>query len=294
MKININNYEEWMIDYIEGNLSDAQVKEMQEFLTFHPELKAELDLFNETKLQPDTSVVFEHKESLKKAVGGRVVTMYSWVKYAASVAAVVMVFAGVRWFNSNNTTKENVAIKKYQYQQADNNFAFDRTTDSIEQLPVDNTTPKEEKNYFADNKKKNVIEAIPQEEIKEKIKRELNPIQSIDFAKANKIKSENKIEINANPIELLEENTFANNTIATPKTTNSQTTNISLNDNKNVIDWWQDAVAIGGEVGEVIEGVKDYDLNPIEPFLKHDDTQNEVVKTRNINILGFNYYSRKK
>ena len=46
MKININNYEEWMIDYIEGNLSDAQVKEMQEFLTFHPELKAELDLFN--------------------------------------------------------------------------------------------------------------------------------------------------------------------------------------------------------------------------------------------------------
>ncbi|HRH55194.1 MAG TPA: hypothetical protein PLN38_17815, partial [Chitinophagales bacterium] len=231
---------------------------------------------------------------LKKAVGGRVVTMYSWVKYAASVAAVVMVFAGVRWFNSNNTTENNVAIKQYQYQQTDNNFAFDRTTDSIEQLPVDNTTPKEEKNYFADNKKKNVIEAIPQEEIKEKIKRELNPIQSIDFAKANKIKSENKIEINANPIELLEENTFANNTIATPKTTNSQTTNISLNDNKNVIDWWQDAVAIGGEVGEVIEGVKDYDLNPIEPFLKHDDTQNEVVKTRNINILGFNYYSRKK
>ena len=101
MKININNYEEWMIDYIEGNLSDAQVKEMQEFLTFHPELKAELDLFNETKLQPDTTVVFENKESLKKAVGGRVVTMYSWVKYAASVAAVVMVFAGVRWFNSN-------------------------------------------------------------------------------------------------------------------------------------------------------------------------------------------------
>lgn len=61
-----------------------------------------------------------------------------------------------------------------------------------------------------------------------------------------------------------------------------------------MIDWWQDAVAIGGEVGEVIEGVKDYDLNPIEPFLKHDDTQNDVVKTKNINILGFNYYSRKK
>lgn len=168
MKININNYEEWMIDYIEGNLSDAQVKEMQEFLTFHPELKAELDLFNETKLQPDTTVVFENKESLKKAVGGRVVTMYSWVKYAASVAAVVMVFAGVRWFNSNNTTEDNVAIKQYQYQQTDNNFAFDRTTDSIEQLPVDNTTPKEEKIILPITKRKMLSKPFRRKKLKKK------------------------------------------------------------------------------------------------------------------------------
>ena len=47
------------------------------------------------------------------------------------------------------------------------------------------------------------------------------------------------------------------------------------------------------EVGAVIEDVKDYDLNPIKPFLKDDNT-GDKVKTKNINILGFNYYSRKK
>lgn len=60
-----------------------------------------------------------------------------------------------------------------------------------------------------------------------------------------------------------------------------------------MVDWWIDAVAIGDEVGAVIEDVKDYDLNPIKPFLK-DDKAAEKVKTKNINILGFNYYSRKK
>lgn len=66
MNININNYEEWMIDYIEGNLSAAQEKELNEFLVFHPELKAELELFSATKLQPDMHVVFADKNSLKK------------------------------------------------------------------------------------------------------------------------------------------------------------------------------------------------------------------------------------
>lgn len=110
MKVTINNYEEWMIDYLEGNLSNVERKQLVEFLEFHPELKAELELFEQTKLQPDTTIVFVNKEALKKKESGRVITMRSWVKYSIAVAAVLMVFIGVRYFNSD--TAQPLAIKK--------------------------------------------------------------------------------------------------------------------------------------------------------------------------------------
>ncbi|MFN0276812.1 MAG: hypothetical protein ACKVPJ_13780, partial [Chitinophagales bacterium] len=73
MNININNYEELMIDYIEGNLSDEQEKQLLQFIKIHPELKAELEVFELTKLKPDMSIVFANKEMLKKQEAGRVI-----------------------------------------------------------------------------------------------------------------------------------------------------------------------------------------------------------------------------
>lgn len=285
MKINISNYEEWMIDYIEGNLSAADEKELSEFLAFHPELKAELDLFSETKLAPDTTVIFEDKQSLKKAEGGRVITMFSWIKYSAAVAAVLMVFVGVRLYNGNNS---QMAIKPYTYEAGGDAYAFERPADAqIEETVVPNNTLKRNDFFAGDTKPiKNTIPATIDDK-QNTNKREINPIQYIEYANAKplKVKDLSSEQMQLSPLEIEEPVYFASNETSV-KSTNKKVTDISLNDNKTVVDWWIDAVAIGGELGGVVEGVRDYDFNPFE--------KSDVKKTRNINILGFSYYSRKK
>lgn len=285
MKININNYEEWMIDYLEGNLSAAQEKELTEFLAFHPELKAELDLFNETKVQPDMDIVFANKESLKKAIGGRVIPIMSWMKYSVAAAAVLMLFVGVRLYNSNSS--QQLAIQQYNYEIGNQAIDMNRSTNSIAVSTPTVDSNKNNKIQFANNTHK-------QDDVKSGndgkiyLQREINPIQSIEYAKAQsiKVKDNSNEQINLSSMYEAQEEYFAAN--STSNKTISNVTDISLNDNKNVIDWWQDAVAIGGEVGEVVEGVRDYDFNPFER------KESEIAKTRNISILGFNYYSRKK
>lgn len=64
MRINLNNYEAFFLDYKEGTLGAAQLWELFAFLELHPELKEELDAFEEVVLEED--LVFENKESLKK------------------------------------------------------------------------------------------------------------------------------------------------------------------------------------------------------------------------------------
>ena len=288
MKITINNYEEWMIDYVEGNLSNDQRRQLAEFLEFHPELKAELELFGQTKLQPDTKVVFANKEVLKKQEGGRVITMMSWVKYSTAIAAVLMVFVGIRFFNNNSS--EPVAIKKYEYQNTDTQVAFDRTTDSISgDNQDDKAAPKQQELYFAQDKEQDKIKQDKIEDVqKRNIQRDdLNTITGIELAQVEIIKSEpEKIDINS--IENVSKR--FDDDIASTNKKDKEMTNISLNDNSSVVDWWNDAVAIGGGMENVVSGILEYDF---EPFGKKTGGE-ETITTRSVNILGFNYYSRKK
>ncbi len=289
MKITINNYEEWMIDYIEGNLSNDQRKQLAEFLEFHPELKAELELFGQTKLQPDTNLVFANKDLLKKKENGRVITMMSWVKYSVAVAAVLMVFIGVRYF-SNDTTQP-IAIKKYEYQNTETQVAFDRNTDSGTNIKKDNKEPQQQ--YYAQEKK--VIKVQDenkdgQENKKQKLdlqRQDINTITGIELAQVEEIKNDPKQHIIISNESL---NKKFDSDIASTNKKDKEITNISLNDNTSVVDWWNDAVAIGGEMENVVSGILEYDF---EPFEKKTGGE-EVLKTRSVNILGFNYYSRKK
>jgi hypothetical protein len=68
MQIERSNYEIWLIDWIDGNLSDIEVAHLKHFLTANPDLKAEFDEVNTLKdamhFLPNES--FPHKEKLKK------------------------------------------------------------------------------------------------------------------------------------------------------------------------------------------------------------------------------------
>ncbi|WP_291856066.1 hypothetical protein [Marinilabilia sp.] len=64
-RISKDNYEVWFIDFLDGKLDEQARRELDEFLQFNPELKKELNAFEELKLEPST-IRFDAPEKLQK------------------------------------------------------------------------------------------------------------------------------------------------------------------------------------------------------------------------------------
>ncbi|MCW9041300.1 MAG: hypothetical protein OQJ69_01670 [Flavobacteriales bacterium] len=64
--INRHNYEAFLLDYLEQNLSPNMVAELMVFLEQHPDLKQELDELQAFEVLEPNSVLFDNKATLKK------------------------------------------------------------------------------------------------------------------------------------------------------------------------------------------------------------------------------------
>ncbi len=67
MHINRENYEAWLLDMIEGELSAEQEEEVRQFLAENPDLETGTDLLDMTLIPPEIS--FPLKEDVKKGAG---------------------------------------------------------------------------------------------------------------------------------------------------------------------------------------------------------------------------------
>ena len=65
-KINISNYEAYLLDFMEGNLSGADISLLKEFVLLHPELEINLEDTELVTLESET-ISLGSKENLKKA-----------------------------------------------------------------------------------------------------------------------------------------------------------------------------------------------------------------------------------
>jgi hypothetical protein len=65
MDINRNNYEAYLLDYLENNLTTGQVAELMVFLQANPDLQVDLEDISLLTVKPDPSLVFDDKEGLK-------------------------------------------------------------------------------------------------------------------------------------------------------------------------------------------------------------------------------------
>ena len=63
--INIHNYEEHIVNYLDGKLSPVEAAELFLFLEIHPELGEDLDELRQMRIEPDLHVVYDFKEALK-------------------------------------------------------------------------------------------------------------------------------------------------------------------------------------------------------------------------------------
>jgi len=64
------NYEVWMLDFIEGNLTPDEKEEVYSFLAKNPDLKAELEEFESAVISPGEKIIFTNKTQLKKTAPG--------------------------------------------------------------------------------------------------------------------------------------------------------------------------------------------------------------------------------
>jgi len=101
--INITNFEEQLLNYIDDEITPDQRKEVERFAVQYSAVKQELALLQKTKLHPEAEVVFPDKSILyRREERVRVISM-TWFRVA--VAAAIILIAGFATFRLVNTNK---------------------------------------------------------------------------------------------------------------------------------------------------------------------------------------------
>lgn len=102
MKTNMENYEERFVDYMEGQLDAAEMKEVEAFVAIHPELEEDFKLFCSSKLKPNDAIVFTKKDSLMKK---KTVVLPMFVKVVAIAASFALLIGiGIRFLKLGQGT----------------------------------------------------------------------------------------------------------------------------------------------------------------------------------------------
>jgi hypothetical protein len=103
MTIDRNNYEEYFLLYIDGELTNDQRRQVEDFVTRHPDLEQELEILKQTVVIPPT-VVFDGKASLIRGEKERrMVPVYLW-----RVAAALIILLAGAWFFRIGTKPEKI------------------------------------------------------------------------------------------------------------------------------------------------------------------------------------------
>jgi hypothetical protein len=101
--ISLANYEEWLLLYIDDELTIEQEVTVENFAIANPAVKAELDILQKTKLQPEESIIYFNKESLyRKEEKERPVAVIRWWRITAAAALLFAVsITGFLIYNNN-------------------------------------------------------------------------------------------------------------------------------------------------------------------------------------------------
>ena len=103
--IELGNYEEWLVLYVDDELSSEERNRVENFLAVHPHLQQELALFRQTKLQPG-EITFPDKNVLFRTQTATIFRLQWW---KVAVAAVLILAAGLTTYSVLHKTNSNPA-----------------------------------------------------------------------------------------------------------------------------------------------------------------------------------------
>jgi hypothetical protein len=135
--INITNYEEQLLNYIDDEVTADQRKEIEVFTGQYSVVKQELALLQKTKLQPESEVFFPDKSILyRKEEKVRVISM-TWFRVAVAAAIILIAgFATFRLINTNEGVPTVAGIDKSKNQPSDKT-TNQPISNSANQIPQD-------------------------------------------------------------------------------------------------------------------------------------------------------------
>lgn len=220
--VTIENYEEYMILFADGELNAAEQQELLAFVKANPHLEAEMKAYAGAKLLPDTNMVFANKDALLKEEapkkGSIIINLRQWVAYgaAAGVAAVLLTVL-LKWngqkevtITSNNPIKKvnsidtivkekNVVVAPLVAEQK--NVTKKVSNKNLKRI----VTNPEPQRYTNKEQKKQVMQPVPEPEQKEEITR-------VDIAPMKKIKNNSRKDEEINMEQVVEVATATTNT----------------------------------------------------------------------------------
>jgi hypothetical protein len=150
------NYAEYFVAAMEGELTLQQHTELKEFLYKNPHLVKDYQLFGQTRLTVDTAIVFNRKEQLKKPVVSQNKSKVRILYYAVSAAASIIVLLAIYFMmNRGGIQKVNMAyrniieFKNHQVinnsgQLPDNSNAVDNSNNLQNYYSADSMVPEKE------------------------------------------------------------------------------------------------------------------------------------------------------
>ena len=95
--INCDNYQEYLLCYIDNELNSEDKKLVEKLVENNPGKKAELEILQRAKLDKDEKIVFENKALLFRTEKEKVrILPFYWMRFAA--AASVILIAGAIWW----------------------------------------------------------------------------------------------------------------------------------------------------------------------------------------------------
>ena len=142
--INESNYETFLLRSVDNDLSEDESKALNTFLKKNPPLQKELEAFSNTKLIPDSSIIFSAKSKLKKKTS---ITPFFWISAAA---AIIILLLGWTLFLRKSPVKtpnprQNLAV--YQLQTRSVHISLYHSDPTLLPAPVVHFQKKKKSNH---------------------------------------------------------------------------------------------------------------------------------------------------
>jgi len=114
-----NEFNQAAIARLEGDISESENTEFENYLSTHSDKQKEAELFNKTKLQPDKSLVFSKKKKLFRYSAGRTVLL--WTSRVAAILIVALtVYIFIENLSNNSVPESQLASVEKEADKKDN------------------------------------------------------------------------------------------------------------------------------------------------------------------------------